>query len=97
MQPADDSAKLLVVEEVNLEIQVAVSRQGNAGLNVQVVQLGGSAKRDDTHTVKVKLAPLLSHEERVKRLQEDPSWNTIVSDSVEYTVKGTGDGSQLGQ
>ncbi len=98
-EPADTSSpKLLVIEEVNLEIQCVVSRGGNAGINVQVIQLGGNAKRDDTHIVRVKLQPLLSHEDRVKHLQSDPRWSKYVAAAVDYTVKGIGDGddSQLG-
>jgi hypothetical protein len=92
----DAAIRLLMLEEVELQIQVAVSHQGNAGLNIQVLQIGGSAKQDNTHTVKVKLQPLLSHDERIKELQRDPRWSQYVSAAVEYTVKGMDANSQLG-
>src|SRR5690242_2807233 len=98
-EPADaGSPKLLMVEEVNLEITCVASRGGTAGINVYVVQVGGNARRDDTHTVRVKLQPLLSHDERVQELQRTPEWSNYVAAAVEYTVKGIdGDDSQLGQ
>jgi len=98
-EPADASSpKLLMVEEVTLEIQCVASRAANAGINVYVVQVGGTAKRDDTHIVRVKLQPPLSHDERVQQLQRDPRWSDYVAAAVEYTVKGIdGDDSQLGQ
>jgi Trypsin-co-occurring domain 2 len=97
-EPRDGSTKLLVIEEVNLEIQCVVSRGVSGGINVvQVVQLGGNAKRDDTHTVRVKLQPLLSHDERVRILRDDPRWADIQIASAESTVKGLVNGvdSQL--
>lgn len=84
---ADDSAKLLVIEDIELDIQVGVSFDGKAGINVHVLQLGGSAKRDDVHTVKVKLQPLLSHQERVEQLKQDPQWDDYVRASTEFTIK----------
>jgi len=88
MQPATDQTdKLLMVEEVELQIQIGISRQGTAGLKVYVVELGGNLKRDDTHTVKVKLQPLLTHQERIEELKRDPKWTRYVEASV-LTVKG---------
>jgi Trypsin-co-occurring domain 2 len=89
----DSSAKLFVVEEVNLEIQCVVSRGASAGINVvQVVQLGGNAKRDDTHTVRVKLQPLLSHEDRVNLLRQDPRWTSYEVAARDFMVKSSADG-----
>jgi hypothetical protein len=82
--------KLLMVEEVELQIQIGISRQGSAGLKVYVVELGGNLKRDDTHTVKVKLQPLLTHQERIDELKHDPDWSQYVKDTVKHTVKGSG-------
>jgi Trypsin-co-occurring domain 2 len=89
-------ARLLVVEDVEIEIQVGVTREGNAGLNLQVIQLGGGAKRDDTHTVKLRLQPLLGHDERVALLKADPKWTSYVAATMEHTIKGLGSDSQQG-
>jgi NTP-dependent ternary system trypsin peptidase co-occuring protein len=95
-QGADDSTKLLVIEDIELDIQVGVSFDGRAGINVQVLQLGGSAKHDDVHTVKVKLQPLLNHQERVQQLQRDPHWSEYVKASTDFTVKGLTTHSNIG-
>ncbi|MBV9170657.1 MAG: hypothetical protein JOZ81_11285 [Chloroflexi bacterium] len=97
MQPEAESVnapKLLMVEEVELQIQVGVTRQANGGLNVQVVQLGGSAKRDDVHTVKVRLEPVLNHDQRLAELMKDPRWDNWKKEIVEHTSKGIDGRSQ---
>ena len=64
------SAPLFSVDQVDLQLQVTVSTQGNAGINISVVQLGGSAGRNDVQTVRVTLTPLLSKEERIAALKK---------------------------
>jgi hypothetical protein len=91
MRPGEgisDPVPLLAVEEVELEIAVTVSKRAKAGLNIQVVELGGGSERSDVHTVRVKLLPLLSHEERLSELRQDPRWGKIVRQQVESTLKG---------
>jgi hypothetical protein len=85
-----------VIEDIELDIQVGVSVDAKAGINVQVLQLGGGAKRDDVHTIKVKLQPLLSHQERVEQLQQDPHWGEYVRASTEYTIKSLPPNSAIG-
>jgi hypothetical protein len=84
---ANDAIKLLVIEDIELDIQVGVSFDGKAGFNVQVLQFGGGAKRDDVHTVKVKLQPILSHQERIQQLQRNPDWDDYVKANTEFTIK----------
>jgi hypothetical protein len=94
-EPDDASgARLLVVDNVDIEIQVGVSVEGNAGISIHVVQLGGSAKHDDTHTVKLSLKPLLTFDERVALLKADPQWPHYVARTMEHTIKGLGFDSQ---
>jgi Trypsin-co-occurring domain 2 len=78
------------VDEVTLELQVTVSKEGTGGLKIYVVELGGSAGRDDVQTVKVTLTPLLSKDERIRLLQsQDPErWKAIMSASLTGLVKG---------
>lgn len=95
-QGGDGSAKLLVIEEIELDIQVGVSVDAKAGINVQVLQLGGGAKRDDVHTIKVKLQPLLSHQERVDQLRQDPHWADYVKASADFTIKSLTPNSAIG-
>lgn len=83
-----DSAPLLSVEEIDLEIGFTVTKKAEAGIHIQVVELGGSGERSDVHTVSVKLTPLLSHEERLTELRKDPRWGKIVQQQVESTLKG---------
>lgn len=56
---------LLSVDQVELELQVTVRREGKAGLKFYVVEAGGSESRDDVQKVKVTLSPLLNKEMRL--------------------------------
>lgn len=54
---------ILFVESVELELQVTASRDGNAGVKVDVLsvggaEVGGGLSHERTHTVKVQLSPL---------------------------------------
>lgn len=91
MQPEEgeaDPVPLLAVEEVELEIAVTVSKTVEAGLNIQVIQLGGGGERSDVHTVRVKLLPLLTREERLSELRRDSRWDDIVRHQLDSTLKG---------
>ena len=91
MQPEQDGADpvpLLAVDEVELRIAVKVSKKAQAGLNIQVVELGGGGEHSDVHTVRVKLTPLLTRQERLANLRRDPRWDEVVRQQVEATLKG---------
>ncbi len=76
-------------DAVELQLQVTVSKQGKAGIRIHVIELGGSAGRNDVQTVKVSLTPLLSKEERIALFkQRHPArWHEIEQASVEATVR----------
>lgn len=83
-----DKTPLLSVEDVELDISVTVTKKGEGGLNIQVVALGAGVERTQVHTVRVRLLPLLSHEERLAELKTDPRWDKIVSQQKEALLKG---------
>jgi len=87
---ATDPVPLLAVEEVELEIAVTVTKKMEAGLRIQVVELGGGGERNNVHTVRVKLSPLMTRDERVAQLRQDPRWSQIVQDQMRATLKGLG-------
>jgi hypothetical protein len=79
-------APILFVESVELELKVTVSREGKGGIKIDVLsfgggEAGGTLKREDVHTVKVKLSPLFDKE----RLME--FYATLHSDKVPTSVK----------
>jgi len=86
--------RLLMIEEVELDIEVGVSREATGGIDVQVVKFGGGAKREDTHTIRVKLQPILSHEQRLAELRRDPRWEQWSREIVDHTTKGSSAQSQ---
>jgi Trypsin-co-occurring domain 2 len=83
----DELPRLLMIEDVEVEIQVGVTRQASGGIDVQVVKLGGGAKREDTHTVRVKLQPILSHDQRLAELRRDPRWEQWSQQIIHHTTK----------
>lgn len=85
----------LFVEEVNLELDVSVSKKadGSGKISIKVVELGGGIERADqkTHRVKIKLTPLLTKEEVRKRLQRDGKlWAQIESTVTQAATKEGG-------
>lgn len=98
LQPAEgeeDPYPLLVVDEIELEIAIAVTKKGEAGLSIQVLSASGGAERSHADTVRVKLSPILTREERLTELRQDPGWRQIVQEQMKATLKGRGDQAQI--
>jgi len=84
-----DPVPLFAVEEIELEIAVAVSREGEAGINIQVLSLGGGVSREDAQTVRVTLKPLQSREELIAELrQRDPQLFASMAEESLNLLKG---------
>ncbi len=84
------AAPLFMVEDIQLEIKVAVSAKGGGGVNIHVVQLNAGVQRDDVHTVTVKLQPILTHDERLEALRRKGLIEIIEAESTRALVKGNG-------
>lgn len=90
----------LSVDEVSLELQVTIQKEGEAGIKIHVIQLGGKVSRDDVQTIKVTLTPLLSKEERLKQFERQypggvaAAAAAVAEASVKATVKGSSKESQ---
>jgi hypothetical protein len=85
----DDPVPLFAVDEIEIEVAVMISREGQAGINIQVLNVGGGASREDAQTVRVKLKPLLGHEELIAVLRKrDPSLFEAVSEESQSLLKG---------
>ncbi len=72
----------LFVEEVELELNVAITAGGKGGgkVSIQIVELGGETaySREQTHRIKVKMTPLLTKDEVRAQLQQDKGvWDRI--------------------
>jgi hypothetical protein len=81
---------LFSVDEVSLELQVTVHKDGHGAIKVHVVELGGGIARQDVHTVHVTLTPLLSKEERIQlyKTHNPMRWQWIERMSVDAAMKG---------
>jgi aminopeptidase N len=81
---------LLSVDSVELELQVTVKKEGNAGIKIYVLDLGAKGSRDDVQKVKVKLSPIVSKEVLLgmykKRYPE--RLNDLVDTNIEGILKG---------
>lgn len=63
--PGTGRAPLFYVKEVTLELQVTMSKEGSAGLRIQVIEAGGAIKREDVHTITVTLDPIMEKKDLV--------------------------------
>jgi hypothetical protein len=61
---------LFSVDEVKLELQVTVSKEATGGLNIEVVELGGTVNREDVQTIELTLSPLVNKEQRIALFKE---------------------------
>lgn len=91
----DQEVPILFVDSVELELQVTVKTEANAGIKIDVVsfggaELGGAVGRDDVHTVKVKLSPLFDKEQLLKWYQDLHSGDVLpaIQKSFEGLMKG---------
>jgi len=86
----NDPVPLFAVDEIELEVAITVSREGQAGINIQVFSLGGGASRADAQTVRVKLKPLRTREELIADLQKrDPGlFDAMTEESLLLLLKG---------
>ena len=85
----NDPVPLFVVDEIELELAVTVSREGQAGINIQVFSVGGGTSRQDAQTVRVKLKPLRSREELIADLQKrDPNLFATMTEESLTLLKG---------
>jgi hypothetical protein len=84
-----DPEPLLAVDEVELELAVSVTREGEAGISVQVLSLGGSRSRADSQTVRVRLKPLFDKEElKADLLKRDQDLYERARARAGHTLKG---------
>jgi hypothetical protein len=86
---ADDPVPLFAVEEIQVEVAVAVSRSGEGGINIQVFSIDAGVSKEDTQTVRVTLSPLRTRQELVSDLRTgDPeSYQKMIKES-EKILKG---------
>ncbi|MCP4362295.1 MAG: hypothetical protein GY796_30175 [Chloroflexi bacterium] len=89
----DEMYPFLFVDEVELEVKVAVVDKLAGGMKVslQVLEAGVDPEKswDRAHTVKIKLSPLLTKEEMRTRLKLDNRlWSRIEQTTKKATVKG---------
>lgn len=74
-----DTVPLFSVDQVELELQVTIHWEGNAGIKIYVVQVGGNVNRDSIQKVKVTLTPLLDKQElKAAYEREHPGSEPIV-------------------
>ena len=85
-----EKVPLFSVDEVELELQVAVTKEGGGGISIQVIQLGGRIEQHDVQRVKVTLTPLLEKEERLQyfKAQYPEIWQALQEGQIHATIKG---------
>jgi len=75
LQETPTSSKFFFVEEVEIELYLAVRREGNAGIKISVLQFGGpeggvTKSREEGDKITLRLKPLVSYEEAKASLSE---------------------------
>lgn len=84
----DDPVPILAVDEIELEIQVTVSKKAEGGVKIYVVELGAGVEKMNVHTVRLKMLPLLTREQRVDELKKNPDYQKVIQRQITETLKG---------
>lgn len=71
-QTPDDPVPLFYVQGVELELDIAVRKEGRAGIKIYIVDVGGGGSHEKAQRVKVSLSPLYSREEMRSLAERDP-------------------------
>lgn len=83
------------VDEISLELQVTVSKEGGGGIKIHVIELGGKVGRDDVQTIKLTLTPLIDKETRRKLYEQHyPGGAAAVERASMAALKGSSEESQ---
>src|SRR5689334_20361804 len=69
----DDEPNLFTIDEITLEINFTVSGNIQSGLNFGVVTLGSNVSEDRMQKISVKLAPLFSKDQLLKKEKKPDS------------------------
>ena len=86
----ENDIPFLSVDSVELELQVIVKNEGQGGIKIYVLELGGGVSRDDVQKVKVTLSSLLNKEQLISIYKEKfpERWKALLDTSVEGVMKG---------
>ncbi len=78
------------VDQVELELQVTVHKEGNAGIKIYVVEASGGGSRENVQKVTVTLTPLLNKQELLAAYESEHPGSRAIIDRVatEVVVKG---------
>lgn len=93
-----DNAPILFVDSVELQLQVTVKREGQGGVKLDVISIGGGelsggVSRDEVHQVKVNLSPLFD-KAQLMEWYKDLYPNQVlpaVKNSLDGLMKGSND------
>ncbi len=89
MPSGEDPVPLFYVEAVDLELSVAARKEGQAGVKLYVVDIGGGGGQERAQMVRVSLRPLYSQQEMRNFVEQDPMLGPQLRDiAVQGGLKG---------
>jgi hypothetical protein len=63
---------LFLVEKLEIEVAISIKAEGNGGIKIQVIELGGNISREQCNKITITLSPILSREEQRELITKDP-------------------------
>ena len=82
-----DPEPLFTIDQIEMELGITVSREGEAGINIQVLSLGANVNRQDVQTVRVTLTPLIDKQTLLEDLLEHrPDLVQIIREKSQMAV-----------
>lgn len=80
-----DPVPIFAVDEIQLEVSVTVRKEGQGGINIQVLNVGTVVAKENVQVVRVTLKPLRTREELIADMRRlDPD---LVQDWTNESIK----------
>lgn len=84
-----DTTTVFLIDEITLEVNFVVSGDVESGFDLGIVSLGSQASQERVQKVTIKMTPLISRDDILKRLKGDAElWNKAETLSRRHLIKG---------
>lgn len=78
---------LFLVEKVEIQVAVKITHEGNGGINLQVINIGGGVSKDFSNTITISLTPIIPPEQ-LRQLLDSELMRQVTRETKRRLVKG---------
>lgn len=71
IQEQDEKDRMFILEDIEIELSVTMTKGGDGGINIWVVKIGGSVEKENVHKVTLKLTPFTNDKQQSNKGKDD--------------------------